>query len=217
MSVPDTTAAADAPAEAPAAPDTLWATIVDALPGSQHAYTTGPIPRAILMLAIPMVLEMALESVFAVTVVFFVSRVGPDAVATVGLTEALLALIYAVDAGMSMGAAATVARRVGERDPEGAARAAVQAVWLGMGASVLFGVIGLVFAPRFLSLMGAPPGVMANVGYTRIMLGCSGTIVMLFLLNAIFRGAGDAAIAMRVLWFANAINILLGPCLIFGL
>ena len=217
MSVPDTTAASDAPAEAPAAPDTLWSTIVDALRGSQHDYTTGPIPRAILMLAIPMVLEMALESVFAVTDVFFVSRVGPDAVATVGLTEALLALIYAVDAGMSMGAAATVARRVGERDPEGAARAAVQAVWLGLGASVLFGVIGLVFAPTFLSLMGAPPGVMANVGYTRIMLGCSGTIVMLFLLNAIFRGAGDAAIAMRVLWFANAINILLGPCLIFGL
>ena len=213
MSVPDTTAASDAPP----APDTLWSAIVDALRGSQHDYTAGPIPRAILMLAIPMVLEMALESVFAVTDVFFVGRLGPDAVATVGLTESLLALIYAVDAGMSMGAAATVARRIGERDPEGAARAAVQAVWLGLGASVLIGVVGLLFARTFLSLMGAPPGVMANVGYTRIMIGCSGTIVMLFLLNAIFRGAGDAAIAMRVLWFANAINILLGPCLIFGL
>jgi putative MATE family efflux protein len=182
MSVPDTTAASDAPG----APDSLWSAIVDALRGSQHDYTSGPIPRAILMLAIPMVLEMALESVFALTDVFFVGRLGPDAVATVGLTESLLAVIYALDAGLSMGAAATVARRTGERNPEGAARAAVQAVWLG-------------------------------VGYTRIMLGFSGTIVMLFLLNAIFRGVGDAAIAMRVLWFANAINIVLGPCLIFGL
>src|SRR3984957_9279492 len=142
MSVPDTTAAADAPAEAPAAPDTLWSTIVDALRGSQHDYTAGPIPRAILMLAIPMVLEMALESVFAVTDVFFVGRLGPDAVATVGITESLLAVIYALDAGLSMGAAATVARRTGERDPEGAARAAVQAVWLGVAVTVILGVAG---------------------------------------------------------------------------
>jgi putative MATE family efflux protein len=213
MSVPDT---AEAP-EVPAAPDRIWSAIADALRGSQHDYTAGPIPRAILMLAIPMVLEMALESVFAVTDVFFVGRLGPDAVATVGITESMLALIYAVDLGLSMGAAATVARRIGERDRDGAARAAVQAVWLGLVASLIIGVIGAVFAPRFLSLMGAPPGVVANVGYTRIMLGFSGTITMLFLLNAIFRGAGDAAIAMRVLWFANSINILLGPCLIFGL
>jgi putative MATE family efflux protein len=213
MTVPETTA----PNDAPATPDTLWSAIVDALRGSQHDYTAGPIPRAILMLAIPMVLEMALESVFAVTDVFFVGHLGPDAVATVGITESMLAVIYAVDLGLSMGAAATVARRIGERDPEGAARAAVSAVWLGLAASVILGVIGAVGAPTFLSLMGAPPGVLANVGYTRIMLGFSGTITMLFLLNAIFRGAGDAAIAMRVLWFANSINILLGPCLIFGL
>jgi putative MATE family efflux protein len=195
----------------------VWETIGDALRGSRHDYTAGSIPRAVLLLAIPMVLEMALESVFAVTDVFFVGRLGPDAVATVGMTESMEALVYAMGAGLGVGASALVARRIGERDPDGAARAAVQAVWIGLTVSALIGVIGALFARTFLSWMHAPPGVLANVAYTRIMLGFSGVIIMLFLLNAIFRGAGDAAIAMRVLWLANAINILLGPCLIFGL
>jgi putative MATE family efflux protein len=193
------------------------ATISDALRGSRHDYTAGSIPRAVLLLAIPMVLEMALESVFAVTDVFFVGRLGPDAIATVGITESMEALVYAMGAGLGVGASALVARRIGERDPDGAARAAVQAVWIGLAVSALIGGIGALFAGTFLSWMHAPPGVLANVAYTRIMLGCSGVIIMLFLLNAIFRGAGDAAIAMRVLWLANAINIVLGPCLIFGL
>lgn len=203
--------------ETAAPADGLWATIVDALRGSHHDYTAGSIPRAVLLLAIPMVLEMALESVFAVTDVFFVGRLGPDAVATVGMTESMEALVYALGAGLGVGASAMVARRIGERDPQGAARAAVQAVWIGLTASALLGSVGALFAPTFLSWMHAPPGVLANAAYTRIMLGCSVVIIMLFLLNAIFRGAGDAAIAMRVLWLANAINIVLGPCLIFGL
>ena len=187
----------------------FWATIREALAGSHRDYTDGDIGRAILLLAIPMVLELSLESVFAVVDVFFVSRLGADAVATVGLTESMLTIIYAVAAGLSVGAMATVARRIGEKNPDGAARAAVQAVALG--------VIVALLAPRFLMLMGAGPGVLANSSYTRIMLGMNGIILMLFLINAVFRGSGDAAVAMRVLWLANAINICLDPCLIFGL
>jgi putative MATE family efflux protein len=203
--------------EAVAPSDGAWATIVDALRGSRHDYTAGSIPRAIVLLAIPMVLEMALESVFALVDVFFVGRLGPDAVATVGATEAIVALVYAMGAGLGVGAAAMVARRIGERDPEGAAHAAVQAVWIALGVSAMLGGVGAVFAPTFLSWMHAPAGVLAHAAYTRIMLGFSVVIIMLFLLNAIFRGAGDAAIALRVLWLANAINLVLDPCLILGL
>jgi putative MATE family efflux protein len=194
-----------------------FATIRDALRGSHADYTQGPIGRAILMLAIPMVLELVLESVFAVVDVFFVSRVGADAVATVGLTESMLTTIYAVMSGLSIGVTAVVARRIGERDRDGAARAAVQAIALGVIIAVPLGVAGVVFARRLLTAMGATPDVLAHASFARIVFGFNIVILMLFLLNAVFRGAGDAAIAMRVLWIANAINICLDPCFIFGL
>jgi putative MATE family efflux protein len=195
----------------------LWSAVRESLAGSHRDYTEGAIGRAILLLAIPMVLELVLESVFAVVDVFFVSRLGADAVATVGLTESMLIIIYAVAMGLSVGAMAIVARRIGERDRPGAARAAVQAILLGLLVAIPIGVGGALFAKPLLSLMGATPGVLANNLYAAIMLGANGVIMMLFLINAVFRGAGDAAIAMRVLWVANAINICLDPCLIFGL
>jgi putative MATE family efflux protein len=165
-----------------------------------------------------MVLEMLMESVFAVTDVFFVARLGATAVATVGLTESLLTLIYTVAIGLSIGATAMVARRTGEQDREGAARAAAQVIALGVIVSILLGIAGVVLAPRLLRLMGAPPEVIAQgSNFTRVMLGGNMSVMLLFLINATFRGTGDAAIAMRVLWLANIINILLGPCLIFGL
>src|SRR5206468_1873912 len=169
------------------------------------------------VVAIPMVLELSLESVFAVVDVCFVARRGADAVATVGLTESMLTIIYAAAIGLSVGAMATVARRIGEKNPDGAARAAVQAIGLGVIVSIPSGIAGALLAPRLLTLMGAGSGVLANSSYTSIMLGMNGVILMLFLINAVFRGSGDAAIAMRVLWVANAINICLDPCLIFGL
>ena len=164
-----------------------------------------------------MVLELVLESVFAVVDVFFVSRLGADAVATVGLTESMLTFVYAIALGLSVGAMATVARRVGERDDDGAARAAVQAIALGVFIAVPLGACGFWFARPLLTLMGATPAVLAHSSFAAIVLGCNGVIMMLFLINAVFRGAGDAAVAMRVLWIANAINICLDPCLIFGL
>ena len=196
----------------------IWSSIKEALRGSNQDYTEGPIGRAILLLAVPMVLEMFMESLFAVADVFFVSRLGADAVAAVGLTESLLAIVYTVAMGLSIGVSATVARRIGEHDTERAASTAVQGIAIGLVVALLFGLGGFLFAPRLLQLMGASASVVAiGTGYTRIMLGGNAAIMLLFLINAIFRGAGDAAIAMRVLWFANAINILLGPCLIFGL
>jgi len=198
-------------------PTRLWSAVRESLVGSHRDYTEGAIGRAILLLAIPMVLELVLESVFAVVDVFFVSRLGADAVATVGLTESMLIIIYAVAMGLSVGAMAIVARRIGERDRDGASRAAVQAVVLGLVVAVPIGIGGATFAKPLLSLMGASPGVLDNSLYAAIMLGANVVIMMLFLINAAFRGAGDAAIAMRVLWIANAINICLDPCLIFGL
>ena len=198
--------------------DGFWAGVREALRGSHRDYTQGPIGRAILVLAVPMVLEMVMESVFAVCDVFFVSRLGADAVATVGLTESMLTIIYALAMGLAIGATAMVARRTGERDPEGVARTAVQAIVLGAIMALTLGVLGVIYAPTLLSMMGASTSVLATgTTYARVMYGGNATIVLLFLVNAIFRGAGDAAIAMRVLWLANAINILLGPCLIFGL
>ena len=211
-----TNPSAPAPAEAP--PGGFLATVREAVRGSHGDFTEVPIGRAVILLAIPMVLEMALESVFAVVDVFWVSKLGAGAVATVGLTESMLALLYALAIGLSMAATATVARRIGERDRDRAARAAVQAIALGVCVSVPLGVLGALLAPRLLALMGAGPDVVASGWkFTAVMLGGNSVIVLLFLINAIFRGAGDAAVAMRVLWFANAINLVLDPCLIFGL
>src|SRR5580765_3619202 len=196
----------------------LWSSIREALRGSQQDFTTGSLNRAILLLAIPMVLEMVLESLFAVVDVFFVGRLGADAVATVGLTESLLSLIFAVAIGLSMSTTAMVARRIGEKDPEDASVSGVQAIVLGLSVSLLVGVPCFIFAPKLLQLMGATPDIVATgSGYARLALGGSGAILMLFLNNAIFRGAGDAAIAMRLLWVSNVINLVLDPCLIFGL
>jgi putative MATE family efflux protein len=200
-----------------APPPTLWSSIREALRGSQQDFTTGSLNRAILLLAIPMVLEMVLESLFAVVDVFWVGRLGADAIATVGLTESLLSLVFAVGLGLSLSTTAMVARRIGEKDPEGAAVAGVQAIAIGILSSALIGIPCYFYAPRLLQLMGASPQIVVlGTGYTRIALGGSGAIMMLFLNNAIFRGAGDAAIAMRLLWVSNIINLILDPCLIFG-
>src|SRR5215472_2217452 len=196
----------------------FWTTVGQALRGIRHDYTDGAIGRAIILLAVPMVLEMVLESVFAVVDVFWVAHLGADAVATVGITESMLALIYAVAIGLSMGATATVARRTGEKDPDGASRAAVSSITLGIAIALPIGIAGAILAPKLLALMGGSPQLVASgSGFTRNMLGFNGVILLLFLIIAIFRGAGDAAIAMRVLWLANIINLVLDPCLIFGL
>jgi putative MATE family efflux protein len=196
---------------------TLWASLVEAIRGSHQDYTTGNLNRAILLLAVPMVLEMVLESLFAVVDVFWVGRLGANAVATVGLTESMLSLIFAVAMGLSLSTTAMVARRIGEKDPEGAAVAGVQAIALGFMISFAIGIPCFLFAPDLLRLMGASPEIVATGSwYTRICLGGSFAVLLLFLNNAIFRGAGDAAIAMRLLWVSNIINLILDPCLIFG-
>ena len=202
----------------PMAEPSFWTSVREALRGSHRDFTTGSLNRAILLLAIPMVLEMVLESLFAVVDVFWVGRLGADAVATVGITESLLSLVFAVGLGLSLSTTAMVARRIGEKDPAGAAVAGVQAIAIGLAASALMCLPCVFFAPNLLRLMGASPQVIAvGSGYARIALGGGGAIMMLFLNNAIFRGAGDAAIAMRLLWVSNIINLALDPCLIFGL
>ncbi|MDQ2889545.1 MAG: MATE family efflux transporter [Gemmatimonadota bacterium] len=195
----------------------FWETVKESLRGSQQDYTRGSIARAIMLLAVPMVLEMVLESVFAVTDVFFVGKLGANAIATVGLTESLLTVLYALAMGLSIGVTAMVARRIGEKDVDGARDAAVQGVLAGLIIATVLGVTGVILAPRLLGMMGASPEVvLTGSNFTRVMLGGDVSVLLLFLVNAIFRGAGDAAIAMRVLWLANAINIVLGPLLIFG-
>ena len=184
---------------------------------SEINYTEGSIARVTLLLAIPMILEMAMESVFAIVDIFFVAKLGTDAVASVGLTEAVITLLYALAIGLSMGATAMVARRVGENNPDAASIVAGQVIWLGVFVSVAVGLTGLFFAREILQLMGAEDSVVeTGLGYTQLMIGGCFSIVFLFLINAIFRGAGDAAIAMRALWLANGINIVLDPCLIYG-
>jgi putative MATE family efflux protein len=206
------------PAPAGAEAVSFWTIVRESVRGEvHHDFTEGPIGRAILLLAVPMVLEVVLESVFAVADIFWVSHLGPDAVASVGLTESLLTIVYALAMGLGIGATAVVARRIGEKDRDGAAHAGAQALVLAVIVSVVLGVTGALLAPRLLVLMGAAPSVVATGrGYATIMLGGEVAIIVLFVVNAIFRGAGDAAIAMRVLWLANIINIVLGPLLIFG-
>ncbi len=196
----------------------LLASLREALGGSQQDFTQGSLSRAITLLAIPMVLEMIMESVFAVADVFFVSRLGAEAVAAVGLTETMLTIVYALAVGLSISTAAMVARRIGEKNPEGAAQAAVQGIGVALGVALSIGVSAAFFAPQLLTLMGASSEVV-TVGkpYATLMMASNAVIFLLFLNNSIFRGAGDAAIAMRVLWIANLINLVLDPCLIFGL
>jgi len=189
----------------------------EAVRGSQQDFTEGSLGRAILLLSVPMVLEMFMESVFAVVDVFYVARISADAIATVGLTESMLALLYAIAIGLSMSTTAMVARRIGEKDNAGAAVAAVQAIVTGIALSVPITLIGIFFSPKLLTLMGASPAIVeTGWGYTAWMLGGNITIMLIFLNNAIFRGAGDAVIAMRALWLANIANIILDPCFIFG-
>ena len=196
----------------------IWPSLLEAVRGSRQDYTTASLNRAILLLAVPMFLEMVLESLFAVVDVAWVGRLGANAVAAVGLTESMLSLVFAVGMGLSLSTTAMVARRIGEKNPQGAAVAAVQAIILGLMVSLAIGLPCGVLAPRLLRLMGASPEIVSlGTGYTRICLGGSCAVLLLFLNNAIFRGAGDAAIAMRLLWVSNIINLILDPCLIFGL
>lgn len=193
------------------------ALVGDALRGKEHDYTRGSLRYAVILLAIPMVLEMAMESVFAVVDIFFVSRLGSWAVAVVGLTEAVITLIYAVAIGFSMAVTAVIARRIGEGDAEHAALTAGQVLLIGFIMSMIVASIGLFFAEDVLRLMGAEDDVIEQGSlYTTIMLGGCITIIYIFVIAAIFRGAGNAIIAMRALWLANGINIVLDPCLIYG-
>ena len=220
MSNSDSDNVSDAPVIVPVNPNEegFWSAVKEALRGSHRNYTEGPIGRSIILLAIPMVLEMIMESVFAVVDIFWVSHLGTDAAATVGLTESLLTIIYTLGIGLSIGATATIARRIGEKNPDGAARAAVQSIFMALFISAIVALIGAPLAPHLLSLMGGSQWVIERgSAFTRVMLACNVTVMMIFVVNAIFRGAGDAAIAMRTLWLANWINIALGPCLIFGI
>ena len=196
----------------------LGSLLREALSDSEQDFARGDLRRAIVLLAIPMVLEMVMESVFAVADVFFVSQLGEDAVATVGLTETLMTLVYALAFGLAMSTTAVVARRWGEGDEDGAARSGAQALLLAVVLGIGLGIPGLVFAPELLTLMGAEDGVVRDgVGFTRVLLGTNTIVILLFLGNAVFRGAGDAAGAMRALWIANGVNLVLDPCLIFGI
>jgi putative MATE family efflux protein len=196
----------------------LWADLRAALKGSSDDYTRIPLKRAVLLLAVPMMLELVLESTFAVVDIFFVAQLGASAVATVGLTETYLFLLYSIAMGLAMAVTAIVARRVGESRTDDAALSAVQAIALAVLVSLPFAIAGIVWARDLLGLMGADAWVLEHgYRYMQWMLGGNAVIMLLFVINAIFRGAGDAATAMRVLWVANALNIVLDPLLIFGL
>jgi putative MATE family efflux protein len=199
------------------APHSFLRDIREAIFGSRQDFTEGSIGRAVLLLAVPMVLEMSMESLFAIVDVFFVARLGADAVATVGLTEGMLTIVYGVAMGLSMATIAMVARRIGEKNPDGAAVAALHAVGIGIVIAAVVGVIGVWNAPKLLGLMGASPAIVRGGStFTAITFGGISGVFLLFLVNGTLRGAGDAPLAMRGLWIANAINIVLDPCLING-
>ncbi len=197
---------------------TIWNDFKEALAGSSQDYTQIPLGKAVFLLAIPMVLEMVMESVFAVADIYFVGRLGADAVATVGITESVLTIIYAIAFGLSMATTALVSRRIGEKNKAEASKEGLQAIIAGSIISLLIAIPGVIFAKDLLQLMGASPAIINELSaYTSIMFGGNLVIMLLFINNAIFRGAGDAAIAMRVLWIANGLNIILDPLLIFGI
>src|SRR5687768_3673239 len=189
----------------------LWSLLKAAVTGEQKDYTTGSLNMALFMLAVPMVLEMAMESLFAVVDAFYVSRVGTEALTVVALTEAVMMLVYSIAIGLSMSATAFVARRTGEKNLAGAAEAAVQAIYLAVIVSLPLSLAGIFFAPEILGLMGATQSVIAQgTNYMRIMLGGNIVSIVLFLTNAVCRGAGDAGVAMRVWWLANSLNMASG-------
>lgn len=193
----------------------LISIIKQSLNGEEQDYTQGSIRKAVFLLAVPMILELSLESVFALVDMFFVGKLGQNAIATVGLTESVITIIYSIAIGLSTAATAVVARRIGEKDPEAAAHAGAQSLIIALIATFVLSILGIVFAKDILSLMGASAEVVAEGAvFTRIMLGGSLAIIMLFLINGIFRGAGDAAMAMKSLWIASLINIVLCPILI---
>ncbi|WP_407352521.1 MATE family efflux transporter [Luteimonas sp. R10] len=207
----------DATAAPPPPPQSVWAALREAIRGTGADYTKIPLRKAVFLLAVPMVLELVLESTFAVVDIYFVGKLGSSAVATVGLTESYLFLLYSVAMGLAMAVTAVVARRIGEHKPEEAAVTAVQAIFLGLLVSAPFALAGIVYAQDLLRLMGADAWTLEHgYRYMQWMLGGNAVIMLLFVINAIYRGAGDAAIAMRVLWLANGLNIVLDPILIFG-
>ncbi|WP_370465551.1 MATE family efflux transporter [Mangrovimonas futianensis] len=188
-----------------------------ALSGAEQEFTSGSLRKAIFMLSIPMILEMLMESIFALVDIFYVSRVSVNAVATIGLTESVVTLVYAVAIGLSMAATAIVARRIGEKDLKGASQASVQVIILGILVSIIVSIVGIWYAKEILALMGAEPDLISEgYGYTQILIGGNLTIMLLFMINAIFRGAGNASIAMWTLILSNGLNILLDPIFIFG-
>jgi len=192
--------------------------INEAVSGTEQDYTEGKLSRAILLLSIPSVLEMVMESVFVIVDIYFVSKLGANAVATVGITESMVTIIYAIAIGLGTATTSMVSRRIGEKNPDAASLTAFQAIVTGVVVSIIIGLPGALYSRRLLGLMGASKPIIDSMsGYTRIMLGGNIVIMMLFIINAIFRSAGDAAVAMKVLWIGNIINIILDPCLIFGL
>jgi putative MATE family efflux protein len=196
----------------------LFRDIIEAVSGSEQDFTEGRLSRAILLLSIPSVLEMIMESVFVIADIFFVSKLGADAVATVGITESMITIIYAIAIGLGTATTSMVSRRIGEKNNDEASRTAFQAILTGLIVALVIGIPGALFSERLLGMMGASANITGSMsGYTRIMLGGNVVIMMLFIINAIFRSAGDAAVAMKVLWIGNIINIILDPCLIFGL
>lgn len=195
----------------------FWQHIKNAIAGTEADYTSIPMKRAIFLLAVPMILELVMESTFAVVDIYFVSKLGASAVATVGLTETYLFLLYSIAMGLAMAVTAIIARRIGEKNKESAGISAVQSIFLAVLASIPFSLAGIFYAKDLLALMGADQwGIENGYRYTQWMLGGNMVIMLLFVMNAIFRGAGDAAIAMRVLWISNGINIILCPVLISG-